>query len=123
MPTVVHFVITADNLERATEFYENLFDWKIESPPGMNDYYSIDTKDLNGQSGVGGGLAKRDVPGERITSYFGVDSIDEYLVKVKKLGGKIIQPKMPVLGWGYLAMCMDTEDNMFGLWQDDTDTA
>ena len=78
-----------------------------------------ETEDLNGQNGVGGGLGKRGEPGQRITSYIGVSSVDEYVTKVEKLGGKVIQSKMTVPGWGYLAICFDTEDNMFGLWQED----
>jgi predicted enzyme related to lactoylglutathione lyase len=91
----------------------------MENPPGMTDYYLIETKDLNGATGVGGGLGKRGEPRQRITAYIGVDSVDEYTAKVLNLGGKVVQEKMTVPGWGYLAMCLDTEDNMFGLWQDD----
>ena len=119
MPTIVHFDIAADNPERAKEFYQSLFGWKMEGPPGMTDYYLIGTKDLNGNTSVGGGLGKRGDPSQRITSYIGVDSIDEYSDRVKKLVGNVVQPKMPVPGWGYLAVCMDTEGNPFGLWQDD----
>ena len=119
MPTIVHFDIATDDPERAKKFYEELFDWKMESPPGMTDYYLIETKDLNGERGVGGGLGKRGEPGQRITSYIGVSSIEEYVAKVEKLGGKVIQSKMTVPGWGYLAICFDTEGNMFGLWQED----
>ena len=119
MPTIVHFDVASDDPERAKKFYEGLFDWKMESPPGMTDYYLIETKDLNGEIGVRGGLGKRGEPGQRITSYIGVDSIEEYTAKVEKLGGKLIQSKMTVPGWGYLAICFDTEDNMFGLWQED----
>ena len=121
MPTIVHFDVAADQPERAKKFYEGLFDWKMEQPPGMTDYYFIETKDLNGEMGVGGGLGKRGEPGQKITPYIGVNSVDEHAAKVEKLGGKIIQPKMPVPGWGYMAVCMDTESNMFGLWQDDKD--
>jgi len=119
MPTIVHFDVATDNPERAKRFYEDLFDWKMENPPGMTDYYLIETKDLNGENGVGGGLGKRGDPGQKITAYMGVNSVDEYTAKVERLGGKVIQPKMTVPGWGYLAMCLDTEDNMFGLWQAD----
>ncbi len=122
MPTVVHWDIAADDPERAKRFYEALFDWKMELPPGMTDYYLIETEDLNGGRGVGGGLGKRGDPGQGITSYFGVNSVDEYSVRIEKLGGKVIQPKMTVPGWGYLAICLDTENNMFGLWQDDSST-
>ena len=119
MPTIVHFDIAADNPDRAKRFYEGLFDWRIEAPPGFPDYYLVETKALNNEEGVGGGLAKREDPGQRITAYIGVSAIDEYTPKVGSLGGKIIQPKMAVPGWGYIALCLDTEDNVFGLWQDD----
>ena len=119
MPTIVHFDIATDDPERAKNFYEGLFGWKMESPPGFSDYYLIETRDLNGGIGVGGGLGKRGDPGQKITSYIGVSSVDEYTAKVAELGGKVLQPKMPVPGWGYLSMCLDTEGNMFGLWQED----
>jgi hypothetical protein len=119
MPTIVHFDIGSEDPERARRFYEALFGWKMESPPGMNDYYLIDTRDLDGKPGVGGGLGKRGEPGQRITSYVGVSSIDEYVAKVEQLGGKVAMPRTAVPGWGYLAVCFDTEDNMFGLWQED----
>jgi predicted enzyme related to lactoylglutathione lyase len=119
MPTIVHFDVATDNPERAKKFYEDLFDWKMENPPGMTDYYLIETKDLNGENGVSGGLGKRGDPGQKITAYMGVNSVDEYSAKVERLGGKVIQSKMTVPGWGYLAMCLDTEDNKFGLWQAD----
>ena len=46
MPTIVHFDIATDDRERAKKFYEGLFDWKIQSPPGMTNYYLIETKDF-----------------------------------------------------------------------------
>ena len=123
MPTIVHFDIASDDPSRAKTFYESLFGWQMQGPPGFQDYYLIETKGLDGSTGVGGGLGKRGDPSQRITAYIGVSSIDEYTAKVEKLGGQVLQPKMPVPGWGYLAMCLDTEGNTFGLWQDDTNAA
>jgi hypothetical protein len=51
--------------------------------------------------------------------YIGVNNIDEYNQKIVQLGGKIVLPRTPVPGWGYLSTCMDTEGNAFGLWQED----
>jgi predicted enzyme related to lactoylglutathione lyase len=119
MPTIVHFDIATDDPARAKKFYEMLFAWKMESPPGMSDYYLIETTGLDGKSGLGGGLGKRGAPDQRITAYIGVDSIDTYTAQVEKLGGTVVQPKMTVPGWGYLATCLDTEGNVFGLWQED----
>jgi len=119
MPTIVHFDIAADNPQRAKNFYESLFGWKMEGPPGMTDYYLIETEDLVGNRGVGGGLGKRGEPSQRITAYIGVDRIDVYGVRVAELGGRVVHAKMPVPGWGYLSVCVDTEGNTFGLWQED----
>jgi predicted enzyme related to lactoylglutathione lyase len=119
MPTIVHFDIASDNPTRAKKFYESLFDWKLQGPAGMPDYYLFETKGLDGKSGAGGGLGKRAEPSQRITVYIGVSSVDEYSKKVTKLGGKVAQPKMAVPGWGWLATCLDTEGNVFGVWQDD----
>lgn len=120
MPTIVHFDIAADNPERAKKFYEDMFDWKIAAPPGFPDYFMVETKTLDNKEGVGGGLGKREKPGQRITNYIGVDSASEYASKVESLGGKIVQPKIAVPGWGYLIMCLDTEGNTFGLWENDS---
>ena len=34
MPTIVHFEIPADDVERSKKFYGDLFGWKIEKWPG-----------------------------------------------------------------------------------------
>ena len=119
MPTIVHFNVSADDMERAKEFYEKLFDWKIESYPSPVPYYLIQTTDLDGNEAVGGGLAKRDELAQGITNFIGVRSVDEYIAKIEKLGGKVIEPKWAVPGWGYLAVCLDTENNTFGIWEED----
>ncbi|MCK9356562.1 MAG: VOC family protein [Dehalococcoidia bacterium] len=119
MPTIVHFDIASDEPQRAKNFYESLFGWKMMGPPGMPDYYLVETDGLDGKPGVGGGLGKRGEPSQRITMYVGVDSIDKYSKKVTTLGGRVVLPKTPVPGWGYLANCVDTEGNAFGLWQED----
>ena len=120
MPTVVHIDIATEDPQRAKEFYESLFGWQMFGPPGMTDYYLIETKDLQGNRGVGGGLGKRGEPSQRITAYIGVDSIDDYTARVAELGGKVVMPRTTVPGFGYLATCIDTEGNAFGLWQEDS---
>lgn len=119
MPTLVHFDIPVDDIDRAIRFYRELFDWKIEKVPGEMPYYLIETTDINGEKGIGGGMAKRESPGQQISNFIGVSSIDEYLDKVTELGGEVIRPKTPIVGWGFLAICRDTENNTFGLWEED----
>jgi predicted enzyme related to lactoylglutathione lyase len=111
MPTIVHFEVPADDVRRAKKFYTELLGWKFEEVPG--GYWLI------GTGGVGGGMMKRQNPQQQITNYIDVPSIDEYAAKVEKLGGKVVVPKMPVLGRGYFVVCLDTENNVFALWEED----
>ena len=114
MSSIVHFEIPADDMQRAKIFYSNLFGWKIVGVPGMDDYMMIDV-----YGAPGGGVMKRMHPDQQITDYIGVPSVDEYRALVEKLGGKIIVPKKAVPGMGYFVICMDTENNAFGIWEMD----
>jgi predicted enzyme related to lactoylglutathione lyase len=113
MSAIVYFEIHFDDPERARKFYTELFGWKVEKVAGT-EYWMITT-----QEGTNGGMMKRINTNQKITDYFGVLSILESSAKVEKLGGKILVPKMAVPKSGYFALCMDTEGNIFGLWEDD----
>jgi uncharacterized protein len=130
MPTIVHFEIPADDVERAKKFYTDLFGWKIEKVPGTDDsqltsaatgqpmeYWMVTTTDDKGNKALGGGMMKRQMPQHQVTNHIGVKSVDEYSSKVQKLGGKVVAPKHPVPGMGYFAVCLDTENNAFALWE------
>ena len=57
MPTLVHFELPADDIERAKKFYTNLFGWKIEKWEGLAnnmEYRTINTTDDKGNKGIGG---------------------------------------------------------------------
>ena len=129
MPTIVHFEIPADDVDRAKKFYSDLFGWKMERWPGTEgkdtssssssnmDYWIISTTDSRGnKASIGGGMMKRQGPHhEHITNFIDVNSVDEYSSKIQKLGGKIVVSKMAVPGMGYFAVCYDTENNNFGI--------
>jgi uncharacterized protein len=129
MPTIVHFEIPADDIERSRKFYTDLFGWKIEKWPGTDsgsspsssssdmEYWIITTTDEKGDKALGGGMMKRQGPQQPIINYIDVKSVDEYSSKVQQLGGKVHVPKMAVPGMGYLAVCLDTENNAFGIWE------
>ena len=130
MPTIVHFEIPANDIERAKKFYNDLFAWKIEKWPGTDDsqltsaatgqpmeYWLITTTDDKENKALGGGMMKRQMPEHQVTNYIGVKSVDEYTSKVEKLGGKVLAPKHTVSGMGYFALCLDTENNPFAIWE------
>lgn len=115
MPTVMHFEIPADDTGRAIKFYTELFGWKFEEIPKM-DYWLITT---SGEKAVNGGMMKREKPGQTVTNYIDISSVEEYVKKVEKLGGRVVAPKQAVRGMGYFAICSDTENNVFGIWEAD----
>jgi uncharacterized protein len=120
MPTIVHFEIPADDIERSRKFYSDLFGWKFEKWPGMEsgmEYWTINTTDNEGTKAVGGGMMKRQNPQQGIANFIDVRSVDEYSAKVQSLGGKIVAPKKAVPTMGFFAVCLDTENNTFGIWE------
>jgi predicted enzyme related to lactoylglutathione lyase len=114
-PRLCWFEIPADNIDRAKTFYSELFGWKIANMPGMTDYLHIDTGGPD--EALDGGIMARRSPGQAITNYVFVDSISKYVATVEKLGGKVCVPKTEVPQMGYFAICQDTENNVFGLWE------
>lgn len=119
MPTVVHFEIPADDVSRAQKFYAELFGWEIKEIPNM-DYWFVTT---TGEKPVNGGMMKRQHPQQAITNYIDVSSVSDSAAQVEKLGGKVVVPKTAVPGMGYFAVCLDTENNTFGLWETDMKAA
>ena len=63
-----------------------------------------------------GRLYKRQMT-ETIKNYVVVEDIDKALVKVEKLGGRIVRPKEDLKGVGLVAIIQDTERNGIGLWK------
>jgi uncharacterized protein len=131
IPSIVHFEIPADDVERARKFYSTLFGWKIEKIEVRKDgetidYWMISTTSSSEGKGRGsheekksasidGGLMKRQDPQQPNLNYISVSSIDEYSKKVKELGGKVVMPKTEITGYGFFAVCIDTENNAFAL--------
>ena len=124
MPTIGHFEIPADDVNRAKKFYTDLFGWKIEKWDDHKvdmDYFLINTTDSKGNKGLGGGLMKRRHPQHSVTDYVEVESIDESSKKVTQLGGKIVVPKTAIPTIGYFAVFLDTENNHFGMFEASAD--
>jgi uncharacterized protein len=116
---VVHFEIPVDNPDRAKQFYESLFGWKITFMPDY-DYYMVEAKD--GDVGINGGMMKRKMPEQAVTNYVTVKDIDATLKAAEAKGAKIIMPRHPI-GGGAIAIFLDPEGNPVGLHEDVKPTA
>jgi predicted enzyme related to lactoylglutathione lyase len=62
-------------------------------------------------------MKRQDNHHQQITNFIDVNSVDEYLSKIEKLGGKVVASKMAVPKMRYFAICQDTENNRFGIWE------
>jgi len=113
--TLVHFEFPADDPEALAKFYTGLFGWKIEKMPGPMEYWMIHT--TPGGECAEGGMMKRQVPQQGPLMYFQVESIDDYVAKIKSLGGQVVMDKHPVPGMGYFAVAIDPQHNPLAIWE------
>ena len=124
MPRVVHFEIHASDPERAIGFYEKAFGWTFQEWEGPMPYWLIITGP-DDQKGINGGLVRRrgELDGQAVIAYVctvDVASVDDSIATVESNGGTVVLPKMTVPGVGWLVYCKDTEGNIFGMLQADT---
>ena len=122
MPRPVHFDITAEDPERATKFYGDVFGWQFQKWDGPMDYWLVSTGQ-NGEPGIDGGLSKRGENGNGTTNTIGVPSADDYVARITQAGGSIVMPKAAIPGVGWFALCVDPEGNSFGIMESDPQAA
>jgi predicted enzyme related to lactoylglutathione lyase len=120
--TVIHFEIPAKNVEKLRTFYSELFGWKITRAPGPIDYWMIETVPVNElgmtiRPGVNGGMYKKDQLPLKPVNYILVEDVDDYIQKIKDLGGTITQQKQEVPGVGWIAQALDPEGNPVAILQ------
>jgi predicted enzyme related to lactoylglutathione lyase len=116
-----YFEIQADDTERATRFYSEVFGWRFAKAEGLPvEYWRIET------DGPRGGLLKRPAktpPPEHGTNAFvcsmEVKDFDTTAQKIATLGGIVALPKFAVPGVCWQGYFLDTESNVFGIFQAD----
>ena len=115
---VVHFEIPSDNPEKAIEFFQTVFGWNFQKL-GTEDYWLATTVDEN-SPGINGALMKKKDPRQPVVNTILVENIEDHIKKIESAGGKIVVSKMPLPDVGYLAYFMDTDNNIHGIWEEDT---
>ena len=113
------FDLYVHDLDRAAKFYETVFQLTLEPmgdptgettmrafPGNMQAYGAAGAlvKAPHARPGVGGSLL-----------YFSVDDCAVQQARVAEAGGTLVRPKFSIGQFGWVALCMDTEGNMFGL--------
>ena len=124
MANIAHFMIPANNVDRAKRFCQALLGWKIEPTENSGDpammaqmqYHDIVTGEAKEGQLNTGGLYKRHM-NENLLTFVEVGDIDAILANVEILGGRVILPKEEIRGVGLTAMIQDSEGNAIGLWK------
>jgi predicted enzyme related to lactoylglutathione lyase len=113
MPRVVHFEIPAANPARAAEFYRKVFGWEVNKWDGPMDYWLAVTG-KKGEPGIDGAIMDRTISKATVNT-IEVSSLEEYVQKITKAGGRQSTPKTEITGIGHFCYCEDTEGNLFGI--------
>jgi uncharacterized protein len=114
------FEIPSTNLERATKFYETIFN--VQLIPMDTPNIKMRLFPLEDMMGVGGavvdsgGFHKPSVTDGPLIYLNGNPDVQNVLDKVEIAGGKIMVPKTEISPeYGYMAVFIDTEGNRVGL--------
>jgi predicted enzyme related to lactoylglutathione lyase len=111
---VVHWEFWSKDPEKISEFYEKVFDWKVQHVPEMN-YRLVET---GGQGGINGGIMKPQEgswPGN-MALYIDVENLETYVQKIKAAGGKIVVERMDIPNVGAFSLFEDPDGRVMGLW-------
>jgi len=120
MSRVEYFEVNADDVQRAIDFYQKVFEWKIRRWKEESDYWLMTTGEKS-EMGIDGAIQKRTDSEARVTNYIGVKDIGDLSKRIVKAGGKITLPKSAVPGVGWMVLFKDTEGNLLGAMQEDPD--
>ena len=89
MPTVQHFEIASDAIQKSTRILQNVLEWTMQKMDNAvhpkEDYWVFETKVDIGNQGLSGGLMKRQSPQQTVTNYITVASIVWILFKDKSI--------------------------------------
>lgn len=119
MNAIGWFDIYANDLARATTFYETVFDTKLDAigdPTGEMQMRAFPTEMT--QYGAGGAISHSPdaMPGAGGTVvYFNCADCSVEEARVTDAGGHVLRPKFSIGEFGFVSLCQDSEGNTFGL--------
>ncbi len=112
---LTHFAIHIDDIERARNFYEGVFEWGFASY-GPPDFLQIKTDKTENGELIGALQSSKYSPvTEKIIGFectICVENADETIKRVENSGGKIVMPKTAIPYVGWITKFLDTEGNL-----------
>jgi uncharacterized protein len=114
------FEIYVQDMDRATDFYQHVFNATMEDVLDVPDESHTRIIQMGERSvGAQGALVKSDHIGPNrggTIVYFDVDDCAVEEERVRSGGGTIIESKKAIGPHGFMSLCEDTEGNLFGLY-------
>ena len=108
-----HIELITQNLDKAKDFYQKLFGWKVRDLPDLP--YSL----FNEQTPPTGGMMKSPQVGSESfwIPYIVTDDITAVTEKARSLGATVHREVMVAGQYGWLSIINDPTGATFGLWQ------
>lgn len=111
------FEIYVQDMDRARKFYETVFEVKLERLDSGDLEMWAFPMDMD-QTGASGSLVRMPgVPsgGNSTLVYFSCADCAVEAGRVETAGGRIEKPKFSIGQYGFVALAIDSEGNMFGM--------
>jgi predicted enzyme related to lactoylglutathione lyase len=111
------FEIYVQDMERARKFYTSVLGTKLErlDNPGMDMFAFPMNMESTGASGALVRMPGFPSGGNSVLIYFRCEDCAIEAGRVVKAGGRIEKAKFSIGEYGFIALAIDTEGNMFGL--------
>lgn len=110
---ITHIEISANEPEKAKDFYKACFDWNIQAFPEM-DYFTFTAE---GGSGGGFNQVNDDNPAGTVLMYINTPSLKESLEKVTANGGTVVLESYEIPTVGTMVTFKDPTGNLIALLQ------
>jgi uncharacterized protein len=114
MGRIIHFEITADDVQRAVDFYAAAFGWTLEASPFAEGYHLAGTGDGDG---IDGAIMTRKYRAQPAIIWIDVDDVDQAIAAVQEAGGAQITDVNTIPGQARVVYITDSEGNVAGIRQ------
>lgn len=114
------FEIYVKDMDRAKSFYQGVLGVTLAQLPSPDPNFEMWAFPMNPEAkGASGALVKMnngdEMSGNGTTVYFSCEDCSVEAGRVVSSGGNLVQEKMSIGDYGFIAMAIDTEGNMIGL--------
>lgn len=115
MSKVIHFEIPAENPEKVSHFYKEVFDWETTQYKN-SPYWLIMAGPKEEKYGINGAFYKKGMENKTMIT-ISVTDLKKSVEKVKMAGGKISGEAMDIPEVGMFVYAKDIENTPFGMLQ------